>query len=286
MDSAGRRRSLAKLFTSETMRSMAKKGCHSGAVVSLRNLVGRNNIDMSIGALFDEGFNELSENYRCEYVYKTHIVNKLIFGRHSPRTASVQTELQVGRSIADVVVFNGTSTAYEIKTEFDTSRRLETQSADYLKVFDRVYVVTHPSLAEKYASIVPSQVGVMTLTLRDRLSQHKPAASNVDAVSPGSIFRVLRQSEYVSAAVSFFGKQPLIPNGMIFKHYEALFSRLGPREAHNALVDAFKRRTTSADMVTYLQCLPPSLRVLGYAAPLSISQRNRVSQVVRAMSNR
>ncbi|WP_141233407.1 sce7726 family protein [Lysobacter antibioticus] len=249
-------------------------------VTSLRSFLGRSEADLAIGPLFDEGFRELNNKYRCEYVYKAHIVNKLVFGRHSPRTASVQTELQVGKSVADIVVFNGTSTAYEIKTEFDTSRRLETQTADYLKVFDNVYVVTHPDLIRKYSDIVPDRVGVIALTARNRLSERKSAISNVDSVSSRSIFRIMRQSEYMEAVVNAYGEQPPIPNGVLFKHYEALFSKLKPRDAHAALVSAFRMRTTSVEMADYLSCLPASLRALGYATPLSALQRGRVSQAM------
>lgn len=280
MDPIGRGRRLARFFTREAVRSIAKSGPNSEVVASLRSFLGPNAARSTIGSLFEEGFQELSKNYRCEYVYKAQVVNKLIFGRHSPRTAGVQAELQVGKSIADIVVFNGTSTAYEIKTEYDTSRRLETQTSDYLKVFDNVFVVTHPHLADKYAAIVPDRVGVIALTARGRLSERKPAISNVNSVSSRSIFRVLRQSEYIEAVVNFYGEQPQVPNGVLFKHYEALFSRLSPRGAHAALVRAFKMRTTSAEMADYLDCLPPSLRVLGYSTPLSAPQRNQVLQTV------
>lgn len=53
------------------------------------------------------------------------------------------SEFWVDMSKADSVVLNGTSTVYEIKTEFDNLSRLPQQLTDYSKVFDHINVVTH-----------------------------------------------------------------------------------------------------------------------------------------------
>jgi len=50
-------------------------------------------------------------------------------------------EVRIGKNIADMVVVNGKSIAYEIKTEFDTFVRLEAQLTNYLKVFDKVIMI-------------------------------------------------------------------------------------------------------------------------------------------------
>lgn len=40
-------------------------------------------------------------------------------------------EFNVGASKADLAVFNGTSTVYEIKSEIDSTERLKSQMGDY-----------------------------------------------------------------------------------------------------------------------------------------------------------
>ncbi|MBA1734104.1 sce7726 family protein, partial [Escherichia coli] len=89
---------------------------------------------ISLRDLFTSLYDFLRLNYRNEYVYKTALVNKIIFGKHSPKTSSSSIELPIKNSIVDVAVFNGTSTAYEIKTEYDSPKRLITQAPDYLDV--------------------------------------------------------------------------------------------------------------------------------------------------------
>jgi hypothetical protein len=125
----------------------------------------------------------------------------------------MQIELPVGRSIVDVAVFNGISTAYEIKTEFDSPKRFHTQSTDYLRAFDRVYVITHPQLADKYASIADTRVGIATMTERSSIKIVREASRNVLDLDSSTIFRMLRQREYVAAVESVFG--PLVDcNGL------------------------------------------------------------------------
>jgi len=274
-------RTLAKLFTRPVMATIARTGSAEVAFRQLR----KSGIPVeaeteSAGDIFDKLFEELRSFYRCEYVYKAAITDRIIFGRHSPRTASMQLELPVGRSIVDAAIFNGTSTAYEIKTELDSQKRLRSQSQDYLKVFDRVYVVTHPSLATRYADSLDDRIGILILSESNRLSEVRSAVSNAHQIDPALIFRVLRRDEYVDAVVRYFGPQPELPNGSIFVHHERLFATLSAELAHDAFVKALVRRTNDADTVTYVSALPKSLRALGYATPLSMVQRSRLLQAV------
>lgn len=187
----------------------------------------------------------------------------------------MQVELSVGGSIVDAAVFNGTSTAYEIKTEFDTPKRLLTQSNDYLRAFDLVYVVTHPCLADRYASLVDERVGIAAITERNSIKVLRTATSNAAHIDPSAVFRMLRRSEYINALEGIFGKLPAIPNGLIFKHCEHLFKTLSSDQVHRIFVNALRQRTTDSNTVGFLSSLPASLRALGYATPLSGVQRQR-----------
>ena len=87
---------------------------------------------------------------------------------------------------------------------------------------------------------------------------------------------MLRQREYMDAVHAHFGPQPSLPNGLLFEHYAALFEMLTSQQAHAALVGAMRARTTDNESVAFVQALPKSLRVLGYATPLSRPQRGRI----------
>jgi hypothetical protein len=274
-------RLLARMFTRPVFASIATTGDWKrslGFLASHQML--RPSRTQSVSDLFEAAWEELRTSYRNEYVYKAELANRLIFGRHSPRTAGLHVELPVGRSIVDIAVFNGTSTAYEIKTEFDSARRLQTQTDDYLKVFDDVFVVAHPSVAPAYASIVAPSVGVLALSVGGSLSVVKQSTSNRNNIASATVFRCLRRAEYVQAVEAALHIKLDYPNGIIAKKCEEYFCKFAPEEAHSIFVDAMRRRQTDPQTSTFVSQLPRCLRALGYATPLSGRQRTTAVNVL------
>jgi hypothetical protein len=274
-------RQIARAFTRPVFAELARTG-NSDVARELLQAPSRSKSRNSIplGQAYEAGWTLLAEQYRNEYVYKNELAARLIFSRHSPRTAGFAVELNIGKSIVDVAVANGTSTAYEIKTEYDSCRRLNTQTADYLKAFDKVYVVTHPDYVERYAQELDSRVGLISLFPGSSLRPHREAISNAQNVDPRIIFRRLRRAEYLAAIRAIFGEQPDIPSGLIDAHCDKLFSTLSPVEAHKVFVKALKGRTTDKNTVDFISVLPPSLKALGFATPLSGRQRETLKEVL------
>ena len=58
-------------------------------------------------------------------------------GEHIPQNSTLINEFRVCNSKADIAIINGKSTVYEIKSKYDSLDRLESQIADYKKVFDK-----------------------------------------------------------------------------------------------------------------------------------------------------
>jgi hypothetical protein len=276
LNSTVRWRQVSQLFTRPMISAIAREG----SVRPVRALMRKAGMDVakdaSVASLLDECLNGLRENYRCEYVYKAALGDRIVFGRHSPRTASLHVELPVERSIVDIAVFNGTSTAYEIKTELDSDKRLVSQTPDYLRVFDRVYVVTHPTLVDRYIRVLDERVGLLALTSRGRLTTVRVATNALDRIDTAALFRMMRRAEYQAAIARICGPQPILPAGLLFQHYSRLWATLTVVQSHEAFVDAMRARTTGPDTVEFLSNLPASLRVLGYSTPLSGVQRDRL----------
>lgn len=268
-------RLLSRAYTRPMLTQLARTG-DARAVTDLllaHGQVGDDVAGLRLDDLFERGWSLLASRYRNEYVYKNELATRLVFKRHSPRTASFQVELRVGASIADVVVANGTTTAYEIKTEFDTARRLSSQTNDYLKAFDKVYVVTHPAHIGRYERELDPRVGLIVLSETRALTPYREASANAENVDPRTIFRCMRRDEYISAIESHIGAVPAMPNGLIGAYCETLFKQLTTGQAHSAFVKALKARTTDKSHVDFVSRLPSSLRALGYAMPLSGRQR-------------
>lgn len=238
----------------------------------------------SLTQVLDDLWLDLRCHYRNEYVFKSLLANRIVFGRHSPRTASCHVELPVGGSIVDLAVANGATTAYEIKTEFDSPHRLDSQTRAYLKAFDRVYVVAHEKQAAKYLACSDPRAGVLALTQREALVPLREATPNATNVCPRTIFRMLRRAEYVPAVEARLGRKLDVPNGVIADLCAQTFATFDPHHAHAILVAALRARTTDASMVAFVRRLPPSLRVLGYATPLSNVARARLTTSLEGLA--
>lgn len=236
----------------------------------------------SLSDFFDFAYQELRANYRTEYVYKNELVSRIVFGRHSPRTTSFQTEFRTGACIADAVVFNGTSTVYEIKTELDSLQRLPDQLTAYRSVFDKIYVVTHEAGIEAVLRTAPDTVGVLHLTKRGSLTEVRASGSNANHVSPDAIFNTLRRSEYLAILERTFGWTPDVPSGRIVMEAKARFSKLSPKVAHEQALSMWRQRTTHGSLPAFVDALPASLRTLGLSEPLSEIGRLRALDCLHA----
>ena len=64
----------------------------------------------------------LKKKYRCEYIYLNEIFLEQILKEHNEASAVI-TEFYINSSKADLLIVNGTTTIYEIKTELDTLNR-------------------------------------------------------------------------------------------------------------------------------------------------------------------
>lgn len=94
-------------------------------------------VNDSLRDWFDFFYSLLIKQYPCEYVYKNAIATELyLTGRHSLNESLLTSEFRSGKSRADVVIVNGTTTVYEVKSEFDSLKRLEGQLLDFKNIFD------------------------------------------------------------------------------------------------------------------------------------------------------
>ena len=267
----------AGVFTRPVFAAVARQGnCNEPLSILEKAFGARACRSKSLTELYDEAWQVVSTGYRNEYVYKNELATRLVFGRHSPRTAGFQVEFPVAGSIADVVVANGTTTAYEIKTEYDTTKRLESQSASYLKAFDKVFVVTHPRHVQRFEQAVDERVGIIVLNEKGSMSVYRDAESNAENIDSRTVFRCLRRQEFLDAIELTTGEVVDLPNGLVHAYCEKVFSGFSAEDAHQIFVDALRGRTTDKNTVEFVTQLPISLRALGYATPLSGRQRVNV----------
>ncbi len=204
---------------------------------------GVNSAINTVGDYYKYIYNTLLSCYRNEYVYKNLLINKKLLGRHNLNTATVLNEFKIGKSIADMVLLNGVSVVYEIKTELDSLYRVKSQIADYRKVFEHIYIVTHISLAEKYASMLDDTIGIIALTANNTLKTIREATKNVEFFNSATMIKCLRKGEYSNIIKNYFGD---IPRTTAVKYYTAckeLFAQIPTEELHAMMLRELKKRT-------------------------------------------
>lgn len=190
---------------------------------------------------FSYTFKTLSTHYRNEYVYKCYLINKLLLGKYSLNTSIALNEFKVENSIADIVILNGTSKVFEIKTELDSPVRLASQIENYKKVFEQIYIVTHETLRDKYAKILPEGIGLIVLTKRDTLRTIVEAEKNSD-FNNLSIMKCLRKHEYSNIIFNYFKLLPSVPPIHFYKACQKLFSQIPSDLVHNLMLCELKKR--------------------------------------------
>lgn len=266
---------VAGLFSRRTFRALAAS--QPGQLRGIAQCLGRTDSSgksTTLADAFDDALRLMTKRYRNEYVFKNTIVDRIVFGRHSPRTAAALLELRAGKSIVDVAVFNGTSTAYEIKTDLDDFSRLGQQLSCYEESFERVAVVTSPRLAPRVLAAVPKYVGVLALTDRGSLSEMRAPTSGLERLSQVGLFGLLRRQETLNILERTLGYEIDVPPASLWRRTRDLFLSLAIDAAHAHVVDELRTRGMRA--ATNATAMPRSLRAMAYEVPLNASEARRV----------
>jgi len=204
-----------------------------------------------------EIFSMLKVHYRSDYVFRSAIANKIFLGRHSPETTVLLPEFRVGQSRADIVMVNGTTTVYEIKSELDNFDRLNTQLDDYLKVFDLVYVVTTESMSDLLKLRIPEPVGILSLSTRYTFKICKPAISNMNNINVRFLADSLRIQELKQLTYLLCGEIPEASNIHIFNACLTRLLEYPPKMIHNAMLKILKKRKQYT--IEDFSCVPKEL---------------------------
>ncbi|HGF7896831.1 sce7726 family protein [Enterococcus faecium] len=127
----------------------------------------------------------LQRNYPNEISIKSNFINKVLTKTKNHITIF---ELNVGTSRVDLCKINGHSTAYEIKTELDSPKRLETQMQDYFNIFENVYLICPEKKLDLYERSIPEACGIYTYRLSKtgkyffRLRKNAKKSSKIDPI--------------------------------------------------------------------------------------------------------
>ena len=182
----------------------------------------------------------LQENHKNEYVYKNEFLNKWLLDEIAESNASLFNEFRVGNSVADLVIFNGTSKVFEIKSHLDTSKRLGLQIEDYQNAFNETYIIIPHSKIAQYNSF-SKKVGIITYNENNAFKRYRQAIVNTD-VCYKTVMNILHTQEYKSLVQSYYGKLPEMNS---FNMYDVCFEHIKniPKQKLNELfIELMKKR--------------------------------------------
>lgn len=262
---------ISRLFSSGVIREMAQKGKSPlfARLASQSHLVDSLSGSQFVYSLFDAAFSLLErEGCRDEYIYKAALTHKVLLGRHSLQTASMLSEFRVGQCKADLVILNGTSTVYEVKSERDSLSRLQRQISAYTKVFARAYVIAGEKHIAAVIASVPEDVGVLRLNNRRQISTLREAVDRTERTSPAAIFDSIRTLEARLILESRGVSIPVVPNTKLNSVLREFFIRLSPREAHDGMVQVLRKTRDLLPLSALVAQLPPSLQTAALSVPL------------------
>ena len=279
---------LSRLFSAGVLREMAELGRSPlfARLLSQLPALSSSPSDARVADAFESAFSALSRRgCRDEYVYRTALVEKVLLGRHSLRTASMLSEFRVGTSKADVVILNGTTTVYEIKSERDSLARLGGQIENYRKVFANVYVIAAEDHVQSVLDATPSAVGVQSLNSRYQISTVREATEHLDQICPATVLESLRVPE-ACAVLAFLGVEiPHVPNTRLHGALRERFEVLEPAAVHQAMLRVLWRSRNLAPLSNLVGRLPRSLRAAALSVSLRSSDHERLVQATQTSLN-
>lgn len=203
-----------------------------------------------------DAYRILKRYYRNEYVYKNELLNQVLLKTIGRKDTVILNELPVGNSVADIAFFNGTSKAFEIKSDLDSDKRLIQQLEDYKKLFEECYIVIPETNKDRYLTLIDDSVGVLVLNHSDRgaltIKQERPAAPN-GTVDIDVLMRTVHTAEYKWMVKCAFGSLPDTPSFGLFDACKEQLSLLSATQLHNLFNTVMKRRKTN---LRYLKSIP------------------------------
>lgn len=267
---------LAVIFSKNFIKDILENGDKSKNLQLFSNISSKFSGVNTVGDVYESVYGLLKKKYRCEYIYKNAIIEKIFLGKHSINSSRAFDELVAGSCKADLVIVNGTSTVYEIKTELDSLERLERQIKSYSEIFEYIYIVTCEKYIEKVLEIIPNCVGIMILTDRYTFKIVKKAQSNIANIKSSKVFDMLRKNEYLDVIKSIYKDVPKVPNTMIYKKCKEQFEKLPSELAHKMMVKKLKKRELKEYQKKFLNKIPLSMKLIGIKEEMTRQECERL----------
>lgn len=187
-------------------------------------------------------YSVLALNYQNEYIFKNEFLNDWLISEIGEDNSKIFSEFRVGNSVADLVMFNGCSKVFEIKTEFDSDFRLPLQLENYKKAFNQIYLIV-PETKLRFYEKYDSTIGLITFnSVNVNSFEISRKASNNPEIDPQTIMSILHTNEYKSIVKQHFGYLPEMTSFSQFKICSELICKIPNNELNKLFISQIKKR--------------------------------------------
>lgn len=212
-------------------------------------------------------YRTIKKNYCCEYVFKNEFITKILIKKYGTSNTVAFNEFKIPPSIVDIALFNGESKAFEIKTEYDSPKRLRSQINNYKYFFDKCYLIIPEFLLGKYIDLIDYKVGILLLSQTKtsiKIHEYREAIKN-DILDINLIMKLLHTNEYKNIIKIHYGE---IPSVSCFEMYDSCLSLMNeiPKTSLRTLIlnEIKKRKNNTSVLKNY----PSELRQIALSLNL------------------
>jgi hypothetical protein len=183
----------------------------------------------------------LEKNYPNEYIYKNQFLNKWLIHELGNTDSVIFNEFRIGKAVADLAIFNGTSKVFEIKTILDKEYRLSGQLEEYKKIFNEIYLIIPLSHLNKYKSF-DAHIGIIAYNTASE-NFYLIKKSDFQYMPDFSVMmEVLHTKEYRNIIKEYFGFLPEMNDFTQFQVCREMISKIPGHELNALFVQTIKKR--------------------------------------------
>lgn len=185
----------------------------------------------------------LENHYQNEYVIKNSFLNNWLIKELGETNSQVYSEFRIGKAIADLVMFNGQSRVFEIKTSLDSDKRLYAQIEQYQKVFNEIYLIVPLSKYHLYENH-NNDIGIIIFdnSKREKFHVYRSATSN-SKIDSATLMQVFNTNEYKQVVKKYYGHLPKMTSFNQFEICYTLIKNIPLKELNLLFIDQMKLRS-------------------------------------------
>jgi hypothetical protein len=151
----------------------------------------------------------------------------------------------------------------------------------YRRVFAKVNIITGENHVSAILQKVPSDVGVLMLSNRFRISTVREAVDRPDCISPISVLDSLQRNEAVKILERMGEEVPTVPNTKMYQALRLKFEKMPPIHVHHHMLQVLKETRSLLSLASFSSELPSSLRPTALSTTIRVRDHSNVLNAVR-----